>query len=311
MTRKPLSAAPSYPVSAGVAAMAIAITALSMMGTDISPLTMNANAFWQQPWRLVSSALPHGGIIHLLFNVYWLWILGTTIEDVFGHALTLALVVVFAAGSAAGEYALFRGGIGLSGVVYGLVGMVYVLSRRDRRFMNAIDQNTALMFVGWFFLCIVLTVTKVWAIANVAHGVGAVLGVLAGLALARPTSYLVPIVSGRRHNDGLKPWGYIGFVAVMALSLLGATVFRDSINLSSHRDYEYHRRGIAAIEAGDPAAAVDAFRAATDVNPNNAQHWYNLGVAYHRMQQLERAHTCFERAALLEPSNPRYREAAR
>ena len=40
--------------------------------------------------RLLTSALPHGGIVHLLFNVIWLWIFGTAIEAVWGPVRTLA-----------------------------------------------------------------------------------------------------------------------------------------------------------------------------------------------------------------------------
>ena len=72
------------------------------------------------------------------------------------------------------EQALFYGGVGLSGVVYGLFGLLWVLSRRDSRFRDAMDRQTVQLMVAWFFLCIVLTITGAWKVANVAHGAGCV-----------------------------------------------------------------------------------------------------------------------------------------
>ncbi len=33
-----------------------------------------------QAWRLVTSALLHGGWLHILFNAMWIWSLGRAIE---------------------------------------------------------------------------------------------------------------------------------------------------------------------------------------------------------------------------------------
>ena len=50
----------------------------------IAPLVMDCRAWKGQPWRLVTSALPHVDLLHLAFNLYWLWAFGTTVEGVFG-----------------------------------------------------------------------------------------------------------------------------------------------------------------------------------------------------------------------------------
>jgi membrane associated rhomboid family serine protease len=134
-------------------------------------------------WRLVTSIFPHAGILHLAFNIYWLWVFGTLVEEIFGHLKTAALIVLFAVGSGAWEFALASGGVGLSGVGYGLFGLIWMLSRHDERFKDAIDARTVQLFVGWFFFCIVATVTNTMPVANIAHGTGAVLGILAGLAI--------------------------------------------------------------------------------------------------------------------------------
>src|SRR4051812_40544076 len=93
---------PSYPVTAGISMMAVAVTAMTRLGKwNIDRFAMGPTTFHGEPWRLLTSALPHAGILHIGFNVYWLWVFGTLLEEVLGHVRLLALMVLFAAGSAA------------------------------------------------------------------------------------------------------------------------------------------------------------------------------------------------------------------
>src|SRR5271166_5260619 len=200
-----------YPIVAGTALLAIGTTLAWWAKIDISPLFETAMVRRGELWRLVTSIFPHAGILHLGFNVYWLWVFGTLVEEKLGHLKTAALILLFAVGSGAWEFALASGGVGLSGVGYGLFGLIWMLSRYDGRFKDAIDARTVQLFVGWFFFCILTTVTHVMPVANIAHGAGAVLGILAGLAITLPDSR-GPIVAG------------LG--AVLLIGLWGATLGR-------------------------------------------------------------------------------------
>ena len=133
---------------------------------------------------VVTSVFPHGDVLHLFFNAYWTWAFGTLVEPVFGHTKTAAIFVLFAVVSGGFEYATFYGGIGLSGVGYGLFAMLWVLGRRDRRFAGAVDKQTAGLFVVWFLACIVMTAQNIMPVGNVAHGVGALIGAALGEAIA-------------------------------------------------------------------------------------------------------------------------------
>jgi len=119
---------------------------------DISPLYESAEIRRGQLWRLVTSIFPHIDILHLAFNLYWLWVLGTVVERVYGHAKTILLLALLAVGSNSLDFAFDQGGVGLSGVGYGLFGLLCVLSERDERFRGAIDRRTVQLFVGWFFI---------------------------------------------------------------------------------------------------------------------------------------------------------------
>jgi hypothetical protein len=48
------------------------------------------------------------------------------------------------------QFALGDGGVGLSGVGYGLFGLLYVLSKHDDRFKECIDQRTVNLFLKGF-----------------------------------------------------------------------------------------------------------------------------------------------------------------
>lgn len=86
---------------------------------DISPRFDSAEIRRGQLWRLFTGIFPHLDIIHLAFNLYWLWVFGTVIEKIYGHSQTAVLIAFFAIGSSSLDFALDRGGVGLSGVGYG------------------------------------------------------------------------------------------------------------------------------------------------------------------------------------------------
>src|SRR5450432_2538036 len=129
---------PRFPVTAGTIVLAVIASGLYWSGQDVSVLMAGPGIRQWQLWRLLTSVLLHANLIHLLFNVYWLWIFGTLVEDVYGHGRTLAFFVIVAVGSSAAEYAFLSGGIGLSGVGYGLFGLLWTLSaaRRDPRLQD-------------------------------------------------------------------------------------------------------------------------------------------------------------------------------
>ncbi len=140
-------------------------------------------------WQPLTTTLPHGGIIHAAFNLYWLLLIGGTVENAWGPWRMLLLVVALAYGSSMAQWVLpayfgtVAPGIGLSGVGYGLFGLVWVGRRHRDDFALACSSGVVQLFVGWFFLCIVFTWLGWMRIGNVAHGAGLVLGALLGLTL--------------------------------------------------------------------------------------------------------------------------------
>jgi membrane associated rhomboid family serine protease len=276
---------PHYPVIAGTALLAVGVTVASWAKMDVSPLVENAMVRRGELWRLVTSMFPHVGALHLIFNIYWLWVFGTLIEQVYGHIKTAALIILLAAGSNALEYAFASGGVGLSGVDYGLFGLLWVVSGRDERFRDAVDRNTVQLFVVWFFLCIVLTITNVMRVGNIAHGTGAVLGALVGWTITQPE---------RR---------FLAAASACSLTLFGlwaATAGRPKINLSGVGAHDECFLGYTELQADHKQEAMAWFREAVRYRNVPRECWTSFGVANERLHNYQAALAAYRKASEMD-----------
>jgi membrane associated rhomboid family serine protease len=85
-----------------------------------------------QWWRLVTSAFLHSGILHILFNMYVLYWLGTMLEPALGRARFLALYFTSVLAGSFGALLLSSpttATVGASGGVFGLMGAAFILQR--------------------------------------------------------------------------------------------------------------------------------------------------------------------------------------
>jgi hypothetical protein len=230
----------------------------------------------------------------LAFNLYWLWVFGTIVEQVFGHLRTAALIALFALGSSSLEFAFGLGGVGLSGVGYGLFGLLWVLSRRDDRFRDAVDWRTVQLFVIWFFFCIVASAMHIFAVGNIAHGAGAGFGILVGVAIVLP-----------RRRTLINA----GIGVLLVFGLWGATFGRPRINLSGKAGYEEAKWGYDALSANRNKEALHWLGDSVCYQPKQPIYWFNLGIAYQRLNDKSKAKAAYQRAQELEPANAEYAEA--
>jgi len=80
-------------------------------------------------WRLLTVALVHDQRlpIHLLFNMYALYIVGPLVEVLYGRLLFLGFYLLAAAGGSIASYLVFPGtSVGASGAIFGLFGLLFV-----------------------------------------------------------------------------------------------------------------------------------------------------------------------------------------
>lgn len=134
-----------------------------------------------QVWRLVTPIFVHFGILHLVFNMMVLYDLGGMIEMRRGTVRLGLLVLATAVASNLGQYYYSHQPNfgGMSGVVYGLFGYVWMKSRYDPGSGLVLHPNTVNYMLIWLVLCMVGVIPHV---ANAAHVVGLAAGMLIGVA---------------------------------------------------------------------------------------------------------------------------------
>ena len=127
-----------------------------------------------QVWRLFTPIFIHFNFLHIIFNMLWLRDLGSMIEGRQSSLHLLALTAVIAAGSNLAQF--YFGGPdfgGMSGVVYGLLGYIWIRGKFDPGSGLYMHPQTVIMMIVWFFACLVGIIPHV---ANAAHGAGLLLG---------------------------------------------------------------------------------------------------------------------------------------
>jgi GlpG protein len=144
-------------------------------------------------WRLVTPVLLHFSVLHLLGNMLWLYYLGNQIELRRGRLRYVALLLVIAVLSNLTQYYLGHlswsdGRLipkevpnfgGMSGVVFGLFGYIWMKMRFEPELGLWMSQQTFMFSMIWFIFCLTGLAGH---IANGAHVSGLLIGVAIGAA---------------------------------------------------------------------------------------------------------------------------------
>jgi GlpG protein len=136
-------------------------------------------AFMNEPWRLLTPIFIHGSVIHIFFNGWWIKDLGGIFETLFGSVRLLVFTVLVGALSNAGEFFIGATPLfgGLSGLLYGLFGYLWIRGRFDPTFPVRLRGAVVIMLLAWFVICAVGLIPN---IANWAHGIGLFMGMAWG-----------------------------------------------------------------------------------------------------------------------------------
>ena len=149
-----------------------------------------------QVWRLLTPMFLHFSIFHIVFNMLWTWELGRLIEWRQGAVWLVILMVITSLSSNLAQYfvdgPLFGG---MSGVIYGLLGYVWIQGKTNPGFGIRLNPAIFNLMMGWFVLCWTGLLERFFGIgvANSAHTAGLVSGLLVGLAVSG-----IARLSGRR-----------------------------------------------------------------------------------------------------------------
>ena len=148
-----------------------------------------SNGEW---WRLFTPMFLHAGLMHLLFNMFSLFIFGPELEKLAGKARFLTIYLL---SGIFGNIATFflqdpdYASVGASGAIFGILGAFGALVYYTKHIMPQLRQIIVPMIV----ISIIMTFLQP-NINTTAHIVGMIVGFLIGLSYFHPKR----IVSWRR-----------------------------------------------------------------------------------------------------------------
>jgi GlpG protein len=130
-------------------------------------------------WRLFTPIFIHWSVVHIFFNMLWLRDLGSMVEGRQSSLHLLSLTAVIAACSNLGQFYFGHGPVfgGMSGVIYGLLGYVWLRGKFDPASGLYLHPSTVTLMIIWFFACYFRIIPNV---ANTAHAVGLGMGMAWG-----------------------------------------------------------------------------------------------------------------------------------
>ncbi len=213
-------------------------------------------------WGLLSSAFVHLQIWHVFFNVYWLWKLGIVVEAEFGMFRLAGFCLVAAIVSSSAQL-VFSGttGIGMSGVLYALFGLMWIGKSRVPHFAAVLPNDLVIVFLVWLVGCVVATRLKLVNIGNAAHTAGLIFGVATAQAFLVEKAFFPT---------------FIAVVGMSAAALVPLFWSPWSAVWLFDRAYKAHRRK-------DYAAAVALYRKSLGRGIRPEMGWKNLAIAHAAM----------------------------
>lgn len=190
-------------VTAGILLLCLLVAGVTGLGDNLStiawftflPFQVQGDYLYFTPllqglaegqwWRLVSPMLLHFGVLHLAMNGLWYWELGKRIELRQGPWVLLGLTLLFSLVSNFAQHftsgpSLFGG---LSGVLYGLLGHVWLYQWLAPNPQFNLPKGVLVMMLIWLLVCLSGVVGQLGfgQIANAAHVGGLLIGCATGL----------------------------------------------------------------------------------------------------------------------------------
>jgi membrane associated rhomboid family serine protease len=153
-------------------------------------------------WRLITAAFLHASLLHIGFNMYFLWFAGAPVEAALGRARFVLVYLVSGLAGSAGALVVdpTTPTVGASGAIFGILGAGLVMEQFQRDYV----------FGGSALGVIVLNLVFTFSISNISIG-GHIGGLIGGAAAAFGLSRF-----GRAHIAYGRP-GVIGVVTMVAI----------------------------------------------------------------------------------------------
>jgi membrane associated rhomboid family serine protease len=134
-------------------------------------------------WRIFTSAFFHLGLIHIGFNMYVLYLYGSIVEHMYGPIEYLVIYLLCAAGGSVLTILVdpVQFAAGASGAIFGLIGLLFVVSRRHHAVLGR-EARSLIGGIGGYLVFLLIFTFVVPGISWTGHlgglAVGAILGFL-------------------------------------------------------------------------------------------------------------------------------------
>lgn len=159
---------------------------------------LDQSRVWFEPWRLITAMFLHGGMSHIFFNMFGLFLFGPLLEERIGPKRFLMLY--FGAGLAASLAAalLYPLSLGASGAIFGMLGaLIVLLPRLQILFFFVIPMPLWVAGIVWVVLDTIGLFFPT-GIASAAHLAGIAVGLLVGYLIKRSEPMPMRIQPGHR-----------------------------------------------------------------------------------------------------------------
>jgi membrane associated rhomboid family serine protease len=172
--------------------------------------TLYRHAVLYGPWvvhggwyRLVTVMFLHENLIHIGFNMYALWVIGTPVEQYLGRTRYVGLYLVsgLAGGAGAVVQAPFVPVVGASGAIFGILGAMLIIEWQ-------ITGRLAGNAMTWIVINLIIS----FAIPNISWG-GHIGGLIGGILITLAYAHWR---DGRAQHGQIAIPGVLGLIAVAA-----------------------------------------------------------------------------------------------
>jgi membrane associated rhomboid family serine protease len=236
-------AGPAFPLTWLIIGLTVVVSFIALSdggGFIFDTLELNKGAVaGGELYRLWSVTLVHADPLHLLFNMYALYLVGPIVEQLYGSRLFLLFYLLCAAAGSVGSYVMTQAdAVGASGAIFGLFGILLAASRThqpvlDRRGRSLVSQIGMLILINLAFGFLVPRID------NAAH-IGGLLGGLWLGFLIRPGKVTTLRGLWRRPADDpdagaaalLPAIGVAALVVVLAVGVVFGNTRRGGLSLT-------------------------------------------------------------------------------
>jgi membrane associated rhomboid family serine protease len=139
-----------------------------------------------QIWRLWTVTLLHdpSNPLHLLFNMYALYLSAPIVERLYGSVRLIGFYLVCALGGSLASFAFGSDlpSVGASGAIFGLFGVLLVATRTHHPALDRASRNFVAQLGTLLFINIIFGIIAAGYIDNFAHAGGFIAGALLGVA---------------------------------------------------------------------------------------------------------------------------------